>query len=139
MKKYDFISYFLMWRIDTSSFSIINNFALDKINYIYIAINMLYRNRFLNLVQQVNFMLKYKSIKNIFNKQYYLINLKNFYFNILVDNLDFILLLFFNNIKKYMRIFLNNNYKFNKFMIYNNFIYRQYIYLILLETHYYND
>lgn len=139
MKKYDFISYFLMWRIDTSSFSIINNFALDKINYIYIAINMLYRNRFLNLVQQVNFMLKYKSIKNIFNKQYYLINLKNFYFNILVDNLDFILLLFFNNIKKYMRIFLNNNYKFNKFMIYNNFIYRQYIYLILFETHYYND
>lgn len=100
---------------------------------------MLYRNRFINLVKQIKFIFKYQFINNIFNKQYYLMNLKNFYFNILVDNLDFILLLFFNNIKKYMSTLFFYNYKFNTCMIYNNFIYRQYIYLILFETHYYND
>ena len=130
--------YFLNWRIDTSATVLKNNFNIDFINYTYIIINELYKNRFIDLMNKTNFYLKQK-IKHMFNFQFYFLNFKNFYFDILSENIVLILFLFYIHKKKCMNILYNYNYNYIKHYIYNDFIYRHYTFLFLFSTHYYQN
>lgn len=141
IKSYSFLMYFLTWRIDTSS-SVGMNFAYtDSIVYTYSIINMLYKNRFIELLKQINSLLY---INNISNKwrclyYYYLINLKNYYYDLLDNNIEYYLTFFFNYTKNFLNMILNYKNLYIKEFIYSNFLYRYYTFAFLLERHYYAD
>lgn len=69
---------------------------------------------------------------------YYLVILKNYYFDLLYYNMDYTLILFLTNINKYVKL-VNNEQGFLTRILYSEFIYRYYIYIILLNAHYYDD
>ena len=138
IQKFDFSMYFLNWRIDVSESVIKNNFYLDSFNYIYIIINELYKNRFSELIQKVNFLLKEKK-SNLFAYQLFLTNYKNFIFESLVDNMEYVLLLYFQNKTLYLNILSNFKFEFTKDFIYSTFIYRYYVFTILFSKFYYKD
>jgi len=101
----------------------------------------MYKNRFIELLKQIHFLMTFNGIKN---KQkylyyYYLLNLKNFYFDLLYLNIDFGLILFFNNIQKFLRFVWVYNFNTIKDFIFYNFIYRYYVSVVLFQNHYYDN
>ena len=136
--KFDFSMYFLNWRIDVSESVIKNHFYLDYFNYTYIIINELYRNRFYELIRKVNFLLTDRK-RNLFSYQLLLTNYRNFLFELLVENPEYILLLYFLNNLSYLNLLNNFNFNFNKDFIYSTFIYRYYVYTFLFSKFLYND
>lgn len=92
-------------------------------------------HRFMNLVKIYNHLL---NIYNYYENYKYLIGLKDFFFQLIYENIEYnliFLLIFFNKI--------NKNYKFNyineKQKIDNNFIYRRYFLHTWLEFDHYDD
>ena len=136
--KFDFSMYFLNWRIDVSESVIKNHFYLDYFNYTYIMINELYRNRFYELIRKVNFLLIDRK-RNLFSYQLLLTNYRNFLFELLADNPEYILLLYFLNNLSYLNLLNNFNFNYNKDFIYSTFIYRYYVYTFLFSKFLYND
>lgn len=136
--KFDFSMYFLNWRIDVSESVIKNYFYLDYFNYTYIIINELYRNRFYELIRKVNFLL-FDRKKNLFSYQLLLTNYRNFFFELLTDNPEYILLLYLLNNSSYLNLLNNFNFYFTKDFIYSTFIYRYYVYTFLFSKFLYND
>jgi hypothetical protein len=102
---------------------------------------MLYKNRFIELIKQINALLRFNHINHQYRYSYYyyLANLKNYYFDMLHENIEYFLIYFFNNLQKFSNIIYNSKISYIKEFIYFNFIYRYYISVILFETHYYSD
>lgn len=115
-----------------------NHFYLDYFNYTYIMINELYRNRFYELIRKVNFLLIDRK-RNLFSYQLLLTNYRNFLFELLADNPEYILLLYFLNNLSYLNLLNNFNFNYNKDFIYSTFIYRYYVYTFLFSKFLYND
>lgn len=136
--KFDFSMYFLNWRIDVSESVIKNNFYSDVSNYTYITINELYKNRFYELINKINFLLMEKK-NNLFSYQLFLINYKNFIFELLSDNIEYVLLFYIQNKIAYSNILSNFKFDFTKDFIYSTFIYRYYVFTILFSKFYYKD
>jgi hypothetical protein len=141
IKMYSFFMFFLNWRIDTSSSVSMNYWSSDIIGLNFIIINLMYKNRFIELLKQIHFLLKLNNIKN---KQqylyyYYLLHLKNFYFDLLYLNIDYILIFFFNNISKFLKLIWVYNFNSIKDFIFYNFIYRYYVSVVLFQNHYYDN
>jgi len=137
--KFDFFMYFLNSRIDVSESVIKNNFYLDTFNYTYIVINELYKNRFGELLRKINFLLNEEGNRDIFSYQLFLVNYRNHYFELLSENVEYNLLLYFNNKASYTTLLNNYNFTFTKDFIYSTFIYRYYVYTILFSKFFYND
>jgi hypothetical protein len=120
----------------------VNNYKSIFIAYDFIAINLIYKTRFLELIKQINFVIAQKQghFKNLkFYFSYYITVLRNYYFTILYHNVEYLLLFFFLNKQNYINLTYNNRLNALKGFIYSNFVYRYYIYNILIETHYYKD
>lgn len=149
--RFHVLMYFFLWRIESSNYFIVNDYKSIFIGYDFIAINLIYKTRFMELVKQINFLTKrnHKYSKNTNDKNafinvkfffsYYLSILKSYYFSLLHQNIEYLLLLFFFNKKKYINILYTYKHNFFKDFLYSNFIYRYYIYSIVIETHYYKD
>lgn len=138
ISKYDFSMHFLNWRIDVSESVIKNYFYLDYFNYTYIMINELYRNRFHELIRKVNFLLMDKKC-SLVSYQLLLTNYRNFFFELLTENTDYILLLYLINNLSYLNLLNNFQFNFTKDYIYSTFIYRYYVYTFLFSKYLYND
>ena len=138
ISRIDFFMHFFNWRIDVSESVIKNYFYSDYFNYTYIVINELYRNRFYELIRKVNFLLADKK-KSLFSYQLLLINYRNLFFELLVDNSEYILLLYILNSSSYLNLLNNYNFYFNKDFIYATFIYRYYVFTFLFSKFLYND
>jgi hypothetical protein len=136
--KFDFSMYFLNWRIDVSESVIKNSFYSDVFNYTYIAINELYKNRFYELINKVNFLLMEKK-SNLFAYQLFLTNYKNFIFELLAENIEYVFLFYIQNKAVYSNILSNFKFDFTKDFIYSTFIYRYYVFTILFSKFYYKD
>lgn len=136
--KFDFSMYFLSWRIDVSESVIKNKFYLDSFNFTYTVINELYKSRFNELLRKVNFLLN-DSKCNIIAYQLLLINYKNFFFELLSENIEYSLLLYFKNQSLYYNLINTYNFHFMKDFVYSTFIYRYYVYTILFSKFYYKD
>ena len=136
--KFDFSMHFLNWRIDVSESVIKNYFYSDYFNSVYITINELYRNRFYELIRKVNFFLADKK-QNLFTYQLLLTNYRNYFFELLVENSEYILLLYFLNKTLYLNLLNNFKINFMKDFIYATFIYRYYVYTFLFSKFLYND
>lgn len=88
--KYNFLSYFLNWCIDTGNLCVINKGYSTNIVYNNIIINYIYKQRFIELLKQINFIFKNKNLNLIKLKNnnykyyfnYFLILLKNYYFDL---------------------------------------------------------
>jgi hypothetical protein len=106
IKMYSFFMFFLNWRVDTSSSVGMNYWSSDFIGLNFIMINLMYKNRFIELLGQIKFLIKLNNIKNKkkYLYYYYLLNLKNFYFDLLYLNIDYGLIFFFNNISKFCKL-----------------------------------
>jgi hypothetical protein len=138
--RYNFLMNFFYWRIDTSNFIKINNYNSWKMGYNFIVINEIYKARFLELLKQINFLLKNKFFINLkYFYSYYLSVLKNYYFSLLYNNIEYSLIFFYLNKKKYINLLYNYKINFLKDFLFSNFIYRYYIYNILIETHHYDN
>ena len=136
--KFDFFMYFLNWRIDVSESVIKNSFYMDSFNYTYIMINELYKTRFCELIRKVNLLLKEKN-KNLFSYQLLLINYRNFCFELLAENTEYTLLLYFLNNFSYLNLLSNFNFNYAKDFIFSTFIYRYYVFTFLFSKFLYND
>lgn len=142
--KYDFFMHYLNWKMDTGNYHISNKANTDTMALDYIIINVMYKQRFIELICQLKFLLKKITrfkINNSVSDEYHerLVLYRSVYFDLLINNIEYILILFFINKSKFLDILktkLHN--RFIKF-IYSNYIYRYYIYSILLESHYYDD
>lgn len=110
---------------------------MDSFNYTYIMINELYKTRFCELLRKVNFLLVDK--KNLFYYQLLLTNYRNFFFELLVENPEYTLLLYFLNNNSYLNLLSNFNFNFAKDFIYSTFIYRYYVFTFLFSKFLYND
>lgn len=141
--KFNMLMHLFFWRVDSSNYFVINNYKSLAIGYDFIAINLIYRTRFLELTKQIKFLIQKKHRKRFVNIKfffsYFLVILKNYYFSLLYQNMEYLLIFFFFNKQKYYNIYYNNKINFFKGFLYSNFIYRYYIYNILIETHYYKD
>lgn len=138
--KYNFLMNFFYWRIDSSNFCRINDFNNLKISHNFIVINSIYKTRFFELLKQINFIIKKKYFINLkYFFSYYLSVLKNYYFDFLYYNIEYIMIFFFLNKTRYINLLYNYKSNFFKDFLYSNFIYRYYIYTILLETHHFRD
>ena len=80
------------------------------------------------LIQLFNFYEYYK----------YLMSFKDFFFQLMYENVEYCLILIFMNIKK---LNISNNFSFlnKRNKIINNFIYRKYMFYTWLEYRYYDD
>lgn len=108
--------------------------------YDIITINYIYKMRFLELIKQINFILKKKYFNNSkYFFSYYLSVLKNYYFDLLYYNIEYNFIFFFLNKKKYINLLYNYKINYLKNFIYSTFIYRYYIYHVLLENHFYDN
>jgi hypothetical protein len=101
-------------------------------------INELYKNRFYELIRKVNFLLMDKK-QSLANYLLLLTNYRNFFFELLVENTDYILLLYFINNESYLNLLNNFNFYSNKDFVYSTFIYRYYVYTFLFSKFLYND
>lgn len=136
--KFDFFMYFLNWRIDVSESVIKNSFYMDSFNYTCIMINELYKTRFCELIRKVNFFLKDKN-QYLFSYQLLLINYRNYCFELLAENAEYTLLLYFLNNLSYSNLISNFNFNFAKDFIFSTFIYRYYVFTFLFSKFLYND
>jgi hypothetical protein len=138
--KYNSLMNFFYWKIDSSNFFIVNNFKSLTMEYDIITINYIYKMRFLELIKQINFILKKKYFNNSkYFFSYYLSVLKNYYFDLLYYNIEYNFIFFFLNKKKYINLLYNYKINYLKNFIYSTFIYRYYIYHVLLENHFYDN
>jgi hypothetical protein len=137
--KYNFLMQFLSWRIDTGNFIVVNDAYSNKIARSHIIINTTYKNRFVELIKQIHYLLNSENVINKFRYyyNYYLVILKNYYFDLLYYNIEYTLIFFLINTNKYMKL-ANSILSLDK-IIYSEFIYRYYIYKLLLNAHYYDD
>jgi len=76
---------------------------------------------------------------NLFSYQLFLINYKNFIFELLSDNIEYVLLFYIQNKIAYSNILSNFKFDFTKDFIYSTFIYRYYVFTILFSKFYYKD
>ena len=111
---------------------------MDSFNYTYIMINELYKSRFSELIRKVNLLLKEKN-KNLFSYQLLLVNYRNFCFELLAENTEYTLLLYFLNNFSYLNLLSNFNFNYAKDFIFSTFIYRYYVYTFLFSKFLYND
>ena len=111
---------------------------MDSFNYTYIMINELYKPRFSELLRKVNFLLE-DNKKYLFSYQLLLSNYKNFYFELLAENTEYLLLLYFINNSSYLNLLCNFNFNYAKDFIYSTFIYRYYVFTFLFSKFLYND
>lgn len=91
--------------------------------------------RFMNFVKIYNYLL---GIYSFFDNYKYLRSFKEFYFQLIYENIEYnliFILIFYKKIK----IFNKFNYINNKHVIDNNFIYRKYMLNTWLEFNYYDD
>jgi len=123
---FNIIKYNTMFYLDIYSIHILYSGWLYEIIFFF---------RYIYYVQIYN---KFVHIFNVFNNYKYLISLKDFFFQLFYENIDYSLIFLFFFIKK---IKLYNNYRYIniKNKIINNFIYRKYTYNAWLEYTYYND
>jgi hypothetical protein len=101
-------------------------------------INELYRTRFSELLRKVNFLLADKK-QDLFSYQLLLTNYRNFFFELLAENPEYTLLLYFLNNNSYLNLLHNYNYNYAKDFIYSTFIYRYYVFTFLFSKFLYND
>lgn len=141
IKKYSFFMFFLNWRIDTGSSMLKNFWYSDIISYNNIIINLIYKNRFIELVKQINALWKKYKINNWYKFVYfiYLVNLKNFYFDLLYENIEYGLIFFFFNIQKNLNNLFFCDFEQSKNIIFYNYIYRFYVLVILFQNRYYDN
>ena len=76
---------------------------------------------------------------NLFSYQLFLINYKNFIFELLSDNIEYVLLFYIQNKLTYSNILSNFKFDFTKDFIYSTFIYRYYVFTILFSKFHYKD
>jgi len=138
--KYNFLIQFLSWRIDSGNFIAINDAYSNKIARSHIIINTTYKNRFIELIKQIHYLLNEENVINKFRYyyNYYLVILKNYYFDLLYYNIEYTLIFFLINTNKYIKLANNTIMSLDK-IIYSEFIYRYYIYKLLLNAHHYDD
>jgi hypothetical protein len=80
-----------------------------------------------------------KEKSNLFAYQLFLINYKNFIFELLSDNIEYVFLLYIQNKALYLKILSNFKFDFTKDFIYSTFIYRYYVFTILFSKFFYKD
>lgn len=96
--KFNVLMHLFFWRVDSSNYFVINNYKSLSIGYDFITINLIYRTRFIELIKQIKFLIKNKQRKFInikFFFSYFLAVLKNYYFNLLYKNIEYLLIFFF--------------------------------------------
>jgi hypothetical protein len=76
---------------------------------------------------------------NLFAYQLFLTNYKNFIFELLSENIEYVLLLYIQKKNLYSKILSNFKFDFTKDFIYSTFIYRYYVFTILFSKFYYKD
>ena len=111
---------------------------MDSFNYTYIMINEVYKTRFCELIRKLNLLLK-DTNQNLFSYQLLLTNYRNYCFELLAENPEYTLLLYFLNNSSYLNLLSNFNYNYAKDFIYATFIYRYYVYTFLFSKFLYND
>ena len=120
------IKYNTMFYLDIYSMSILFS------GWIY---EVLFFFKFMNFVKINNRIL---ASLDSFNNYKYLISFKDFYFQLMIENIDYFLIFIFLNLKK-IKIKKNFLLLNKKNKISNNFIYRKYMLYTWLEHHYYSD
>ena len=133
---YDFFHHYLNWRTDTSTFSLVNNFYKDSMSAFLSLSNIIVKSRFLNLLYKVKFTLNLNNLFIMHKIQRFVLLMKDFYFQLLDENIDTLLYMFLLNIKKCI-ILQNNIWSHMSTIIDYNFLYRYYVYHFLFEYNYY--
>jgi hypothetical protein len=131
-KRWSIKKFFHILKYNTMFYLDIYNMSILYSGWLY---EILFFSRFIIFVKIYN---KILEASNYYNNYKYLISFKDFYFQLIYENIEYSLIfifIFMNQIKK------NNNFNFlnNKNKINNNFIYRKYMLYTWLDNPYYND
>jgi hypothetical protein len=137
---YDYFHHYLNWRVDTSTSVQQNNFFQDIINSSLSIFNIITKSRFFSLLYKIKFILNLNNINSMHKVQRYVLFIKDFYFQLLNENLDYLLYMFFLNISKFINIQNSINiWRYSYKCIDYNLLYRYYVYHFLFEFVYYED
>lgn len=134
----DLRMFYLLLNYNTGFHSTIyNSFNNYSILYGLHISQFLKKTRFFNLLNKSNEIFKIGSYYKVVK---YIPLLKNFYFQLLYEDKEYLLLIFFLLMKD-NKLFINNSKNFIniKFFFLNNFIYRNYTSLILFDSHYFDN
>lgn len=137
---YDYFHHYLNWRTDTSTSVQQNNFFQDIINSSISISNFIMKSRFFSLLYKIKFILNLNNINSMHRIQRYVLFIKDFYFQLLDENVDYLLYIFFLDISKFINIQNTANiWKYSYKLIDYNLLYRYYVYHFLFEFNYYDD
>jgi hypothetical protein len=127
MKKFfNIIKYNSMFYLDIYSMFILFSGWLYEIIFFH---------RFMNFINIYN---KLLNSYNIYNNYKYLTTFKDFFFQLVYENVEYSLIILFININK-IKLYNKYNYINKKHKIFNNFIYRKYTLNAWLEHKFYDD
>lgn len=141
IKKFNQKNFYKKWSIK-KNLNILKYNSMFYLHYynLYLLLNgwffeIIFFYRFMNFVKIYNYLL---NIYNYYDNYKYLISLKDFFFQLIYENIEYNLLFMLIFLKK-----INNKYSYNyineKHKIDNNFIYRRYFLYTWLEFNYYDD
>jgi len=141
MHKFKRKNFYKRWSL-SKFFNILKNntmFYLEIYNIYILFSGWLYEISFFSkLILYVKIYNKILNSFNLYEYYKYVISFKDFFFQLIYENLEFSLIYLFIYTKKIKN---NNNYNYlnNKNKINNNFIFRKYVLYTRLEYNYYND
>jgi hypothetical protein len=125
-KFFNIIKYNSMFYLDIYSMFILYSGWLYEINFFH---------RFMFFINIYN---RFLDSFNFYNNYKYLISLKDFFFQLVYENIEYSLIILFININK-IKNYNKYNYINKKHKIFNNFIYRKYTLNSWLEYRFYDD
>lgn len=123
---FNILKYNSMFYLDINSISILFNGWLYEIMFF---------SRFMMYTKVFNDFMKFKDLYN-YNK--YIVSLRDFFFQLMYENVDYVLIFIIMNFNRIYNM-VRFNFVNNKNMINYNFIYRKYMAYTWLEYEYYND
>lgn len=141
IENFSLFIFYLKWKLNINHY---NDFHNDLYLYSNNIIQFLNKNRIKNIYKRMYFYLNKENLNAnfIYNDYKYYNYVKDLYFNLLYEDVEYNILFFFLNKEKFLDLnYRKNNYFYNNLGSYvgSNFIYRYYTFNILMQFNYYED
>lgn len=123
----------LNWKLNISPYTDYEHLDLSIFFYTHGLVDAVSFSRFNNFYKKTLFYFKYNNVRVMYLNFKYSLHLKNIYFVLLYENIEYTLIFFFFNLNKILDIF-KNKYKESMSECLNaTFVYRYYYLMIILD------
>jgi hypothetical protein len=139
IKKIDLLMLRLNWRFNISPYIDYPDRQIPMFFYSHGLVNAINTNRLHNLYNKTLFYFKYNNIKAIHDNFKYSLFLKNIYFPLLYENIEYSLIFFFLNLERILKLLKITWYESTSERLNTTFIYRYYYLTIILDHDRYKD